>query len=77
MTTKIAECEPAGPWEGFLAEAAPSADSSGAGVLVLSGPSGRSLRPVARVERPNRFRGVRYAIGQGVCCRAGTTEMIT
>ncbi|MFC3986771.1 acyl-CoA thioester hydrolase/BAAT C-terminal domain-containing protein [Streptosporangium jomthongense] len=49
MITKIDECELTGPWEGFLAEAASSADSSGAGVLVLSGSSGRVERERCRL----------------------------
>ncbi|WP_441251091.1 acyl-CoA thioester hydrolase/BAAT C-terminal domain-containing protein [Kitasatospora sp. McL0602] len=47
MATEITECELSGPWEGFLAE--PATDSTGAGVLVLSGSSGRIERERCRL----------------------------
>jgi hypothetical protein len=47
MATEIIEQELTGPWEGFLAE--PAAGSGDAGVLVLSGSSGRIERERCRL----------------------------
>jgi hypothetical protein len=47
MATEIVECEFTGLWEGFLAE--PAAGNAGAGVLVLSGSSGRIERERCRL----------------------------
>ncbi|WP_327588150.1 hypothetical protein OHA25_14880 [Nonomuraea sp. NBC_00507] len=47
MDAMIVEHELTGPWEGFLS--APAAGSSGAGVLVLSGSSGRIERERCRL----------------------------
>lgn len=47
MAAEIVEYELAAPWEGFLA--APAADPAGAGVVVLSGSSGRIERERCRL----------------------------
>ena len=47
MAAEIVECALTGPWQGFLAE--PAAGGTGAGVLVLSGSSGRIERERCRL----------------------------
>ncbi|MFI1383602.1 acyl-CoA thioester hydrolase/BAAT C-terminal domain-containing protein [Embleya sp. NPDC020886] len=47
MAAEIVECEPTGPWAGFLAR--PAAGDVGVGVLVLSGSSGRVERERCRL----------------------------